>query len=417
MTLKPLARATFISSNPLGRVAHLRITPLQVPKIPGGCFMRNIRALLQVWCVLLVLLGITPATFAAQTPVHVFYLATGNTITTYAVNPATLVPTKVGTPLVISGAPFIGLITPAPNDHFIYVQWPDANYNSSLSVYATDASGVPQSPAVQTLPAPGWQFMLHPSGKFAYVMIGTSGSQGYTETLYLYHVDANTGVLTQDPKIQGTYGPDFFWGESLVGFNRAGTRLFDDWSVSFDHENNYNYSMRPVNTTTGQLAPDVGTIFAPSNFDGLDEQFFGDNYILNLHNDGNGLPSVLNVYPAVKNPPQPLFTCTQSMLNACGAAFNYWVSVDQKYVFLPETTDIAIGRIDTGNKRIVQTGSIPGNVYLYFSPEDKGIYAVDSSSGVVQVYLFNSTNGTVTPGGTTAFNAVNGYFLAPAVRQ
>lgn len=378
--------------------------------------MRSIRATQQGICVAFTLLGLCPAMFAAQAPRHVFYLATGNTITTYNVNPSTLVPTQVGTPLVISGAPFIGIITPAPNDHFIYVQWPDANYNYSLSVYATDASGVPQSPAVQTMPNPG-QFMIHPSGKFAYVMASTSGSQGYTETLYLYHVDANTGVLTQDPKIQGTYGPDYFYSESLVSFNKAGTRLFDDWSVSFDHENNYNYSLRPVNTTTGQLGPDVGTIFAPSNFDGLDETYFAENYILNLHNDGNDQPSVLNVYPPVKNPQQPLFTCTQSMLNACGAAFNYWVSVDQKYVFLPETTDIVIGQIDTTNKQIVQTGSISSNPYLYFSPEGLGIYAVDSTNGVVQVYLFNPKNGTVTAGGSTTFTQSLGYELVPAVRQ
>ena len=379
--------------------------------------MRSIRAILQVCCVLLVLLGMTPATFAAQSPRYVFYLATGNTITTYNVNPATLVPTQVGTPLTISGAPYIGAITSTPDDHFIYVQWTDANYNNHLSVYVTDASGVPQSTAVQTLPASGTQFMMHPSGKFAYIMQMTSGSQGNTETLYLFHVDQNTGVLTKDPKIQATYGPDFFWQESLVSFNKAGTRLFDDWSVSFDHENNYNYSMHPVNTTTGQLSPDVGTIYAPSNFDGLDVQYFTENLILNLHNDDLGMPSVLNVYPLVKNPQQPLFVCTQSMLNACGTAFNFWLSIDQNYVFLPETTDIAIGKIDTANKQIVQTGSIPGNVYLYFSPEDKGIYAVDSSSGMVQVYRFDSSNGTVTPGGTATFNDANGYLLYPAVRQ
>ena len=379
--------------------------------------MRSIRAILQGTCVALTLLGLSPAMFAAQAPRHVFYLATGNTITTYNVNPTTLVPTQVGTPLTITGTTFIGPITPAPNDHFIYVQWPDANYNYSLSVYATDASGVPQTPAVQTLPAPGWQFMMHPSGKFAYVMQTTSGSQGYSETLYLYHVDQNTGVLTQDPKTQATYGPDYFWQESLVSFNKAGTRVFDDWSVSFDHENNYEYSLHPVNTTTGQLGPDVGTIYAPSNFDGLDQQYFTEKNILNLHNDNLGMPSVLNVYPLVKNPQQPLFVCTQSMLNACGAAFNFWISVDQNYVFLPEASDIAIGRIDGTNKQIVQTGSIPGSVFLYFSPEDKAIYAVDSSTGTVQVYSFNSSNGTVSAGGSATFDGSNGYELAPAIRQ
>lgn len=368
--------------------------------------------------VALVMLGFSPAIFAAQAPRHVFYLSTGNAIKTYNVSPTTLVPTQVGVQLTISGAQYITAITPAPNDHFIYVLWTDTNNNFSLSVYATSAYGAPQSTPTQTLSAAGWQFMIHPSGKFAYVLQTTSGQQGYSSTLYLYHVDQNTGVLTKDPKIQATYGPDYFWEESLVTFNKAGTRLVDDWSVSFDHENNYNYSLHPVNTTTGQLSPDVGTIFAPSNFDGLDQQYFTEKYILNLHNDGDSQPSVLNVYPAVKNPQQPLFVCTQSMLNACGVAYNFWISIDQNYVFLPENpTDIVIGRIDVANQQIVQTGLIPGSVYLYFSPEDRGIYAVDSTSGVVQVYLFNPSNGTVMAGGSTTFNPANGYGLFPALRQ
>ncbi len=371
-------------------------------------------AILQGLCLVLTLAGLAPNTFA-QAARHVFYLATGNTITTYAVSPANLVPTQVGTPLTISSASFIGPITPAPNDHFIYVQWPDANGNFSLSVYDTDASGVPQSTPVQTLPASGWQFLIHPSDQYAYVMQTTSGQQGYSETLYLYDVDQTTGALTQNPNIQGTYGPDFYYTESLVSFNKAGTRLFDDWSVSFDHENNYNYSARSVNTSTGQLGPDVGTIFAPSNFDGVDETYFTQNLILDLHNDGGGPPSVLNVYPLQKNP-QPLFSCTQSMLNACGAAFHYWISVDQKYVFLPESSDTVIGQIDVASKQIVQTDSIPANPTLYFSPEDRLIYGV-TGQGVVQVYQFNPANGTVVPGGSTTFNSPEGYELFPAVRQ
>jgi len=379
--------------------------------------MRSIRAILQGACLLLTVLGLVPSTFAAQPSVHLFYLSIANTITTYNINPTTLVPTPVGSPLTIGSASLVEQITPSPNDRFIYVQWLDSSYNVSLSVYATDSSGVPQSAPVQTLPAAGWQFMMHPSGKFAYVLQTTSGQEGYSSTLYLYHVDPNTGALTQDPKIQATYGPDYFYEETLVSFNKAGTRLYDDWSVSFDHENNYNYSLHLVNTTTGQLSPDVGTIFAPSNFDGLDEQYFTEKLILNLHNDGDGAASVLNVYPLIKNPQQPLFVCTQSMLNACGTAMRFWISVDQQYVFLPETADTVIGHIDTTNKQIVQTGLIPSTPFLYFSPEDRLIYAVDSSYSVLQVYLFNPSSGTVSAGGSTSFNGSNGYGVFPAIRQ
>lgn len=370
----------------------------------------------QVFFVLLSMLTVTLEIHAATTPRHVFYLATGSTITTYNVN-STGVPVQVGTPLTISGAPFLGAIVPSPNDHFLYVFWPDANYNLSLSVYDTYASGAPHSIPVQTLPAQGWQMMIHKSGLYAYVLQTTSGSNGYSSTLYLYHIDQTTGALTQDPKIQATYGPDYFYEESLVSFNKAGSRLYDLWSVGFDGENNYYYSYHPVNQTTGQLSPDVGTSFTASNFTGLDETYFTTSLILDLHNDNDGQPSALNVYQNVKNPQQPLFVCTQSMLNACGTAYNYWLSVDEQYVFLPETSDTAIGRIEATNKQIVQTGLIAGTPSLYFSPEDRIIYAVDGSTNVIQVYSFNSSSGTVSAAGSTTFSSTNGYSLYPALRQ
>jgi hypothetical protein len=377
--------------------------------------MHRFRALLSSVAVLLYIFAVCPQ-MHASTQNHVFYLTIGSSIITYNVDPTTGIPTQVGTPLTIAGVPFIGSIVPAPNDHFIYVFLPNGN-SYSLSVYDTDTSGVPQTPAVQTLSAQGWQLMIHPDGKYAYVLKTVSGQQGYSSTLYLYHVNPTTGVLTKDPTIQAKYGPDYFYMESLVSFSKSGTRLYDDWSVQFDGENNYNYSYHVVDQTTGQLGADVGTIFAPSNFTGLDETFFTTTYILDLHNDNSGQGSTLNVYRNVKNPKQPYFVCGQAMLNACGNANNYWLSADQKYVFLPDTNDIAIGFIDGTNKRITQTGTIPGNPFLYVSPDDQLIYAVDGTTNVLQVYLFNSTSGVVTAGGSTAINSTNGYGLYPAVRQ
>ena len=376
--------------------------------------MHRFRVLLQVVFVLLSIFAVSLPIYAS-TPHHVFYLASGASITTYNVDPTTGVPTQVGTPLTIAGAQFTEIF-PSPNDRFIYVFWPDAKSNFWLSVYGTDISGVPRSTPVQTLSAQGWQLMIHPNGKYAYILQTVSGQQGYSSTLYLYHVDPTTGVLTQDPKIQATYGPDYFYLESLVSFNKAGTRLYDLWSVSFDGENNYYYSDHPVDKTTGQLSSDVGTIFTASNYTGLDEQYFTSSLILNLHNQNSG-GSVLNVYRNVKNPPRPYFVCDQAMLNACSTANNYWVSIDGQYVFLPDTNDIVIGHIDITNQKVTETGSIPANPFLSLSPDNQLIYAVNGSTNVMQVYLFDAANGTVTAGGSTTFSPTNGYGLFPAVRR
>ncbi len=350
---------------------------------------------------------------------HVFYLSAGSSITTYNVDPTTGTPTQVGT-LTISGAQFISNIVPAPNDHFIYVYWTNANSKNTLSVYDTNTSGVPQSTPVQTLSASGLgPLFIHKSGKYAYVIHTTSGQNGYSETLYLYHVNQTTGVLTRDSKIQATYGPDYYYQESLVSFNKAGTRLYDVWSVSFDHENNYYYSYHPIAETTGQLSPDVGTYFYASNYDGLDEQYFTTHYILNLHGDGGYTNTQLNVFPNKKNPQQPTFTCTVSMLDACGNYYRYWISADEQYVLIGDnnTNETVIGRIEGSSKQIAQTGSISGLPTLYISPDNQLIYAADSFGSSVQVYVFNAANGTATSGGSVTFNSSNGYGIFPALRQ
>jgi hypothetical protein len=364
----------------------------------------------------MLMLAIAPNAHAATR--HVFYFTSNSTITTYNVDPTTGTPSQVGSLITIAGAQWIANIVPTPNDHFIYVFWPNANNNYSVSVYATNSYGVPQTSPVQTLSAQGWQMMIHNSGKYAYVLKTVSGSNGYSSTLYLYHIDPTTGVLTKDPTTQAKYGPDYYYTESLVSFNKGGTRLYDLWSVGFDGENNYYYSYHPINGTTGQLSPDVGTIFSASNYAGVDEQYFTSNYILNLDNQGGG-SSVLNVYSNVKNPKQPLFTCTQSMLNACGTAQYYYLSVDEQYVFLPETSDIAIGRIDGTNKVITETGTIPTGGYVYLFPfgRDNQLIYGDVGNGAIQVYVFDSVNGTVASGGSITFNPATFYSLYSAIRQ
>ncbi len=346
------------------------------------------------------------------------YSTTGSTLTTYKVDPTTGVPTQVGTTLSFPTAQYISNIVPSPNDHFVYIFWVDTNSNNYLWVYDTDVNGVPQSTPVQKLSAQGWQMMIHKSGKYAYVMKTTYSQQnGNTETLYLYHINQTTGVLTQDATIQATYGPDFYYQGSLVSFNKAGTRLYDDWGLHFHDNDSDTYSYHPVNSTTGQLSPDVGTYFAISGGGQLNEQYFTTSYILNLHNDMSGNPSILNLYPNKKNPTQPSFTCTQSMLPACGGAYNYYVSIDEQYVFLPDGTDTTIGRIEGSSKLIAQTGTITGYTYLTFAPDNELIYGTDGTNGIIQVFLFNSANGTVTPGGTITFNPNNGSEIFPALHQ
>jgi|SRR5581483_843152 len=105
------------------------------------------------------------AAFATE----VLYAQVNTSILTYTVDVNSLEPTLVGSPLLLQGLPEFVQVVPSPNDHFLYILSGQQRGQVRMSVYATDASGVPQTPAVQILsPAPISQFAIDPNGRFAF---------------------------------------------------------------------------------------------------------------------------------------------------------------------------------------------------------------------------------------------------------
>jgi hypothetical protein len=357
--------------------------------------------------------------------VDVLYVSTTHAVTTYTVDPVSGLPSEVGNPLTTPNKQFLQAVIPAPDDRFIYVISSDAEFGLShyfINVYATDGSGVPQEPPVQTIAVKLWgflRFLIHPSGKYAYALETYTTGQEYASTLYLYHIDTATGMLTQDPKVQATYGPDYAYLELLVGFNGTGTRLYDDWNGYFGHgESRDNYSYHRISGDTGALSADVG-FFGTANYDTSSFTVFTDKLILVAVTNAV-YETELYVYKNVKYPQEPLFTCTQAMLHACYTAEEFWVSPDQQYVFLPEWQgtftggQTVVARIDVAGRQLVKMWVVPGIRWLYFSPDDKLIYGAGWDQPI-QVYRFNSNNGAVEPGGS--ITAVTPYSVWPAVRQ
>jgi hypothetical protein len=101
-------------------------------------------------------------------PVEVVYIITGSTIQTYDVAASTGLPTQEGQPLTLpTNAPYV---TPSKNDHFLYAQ---GSYNAfHIWVYATDSTGVPEFPLVQSMALPKTlgKLQFDPSGRFAYAV-------------------------------------------------------------------------------------------------------------------------------------------------------------------------------------------------------------------------------------------------------
>ena len=90
-----------------------------------------------------------------STPIQIIYTLDGTTLSTYNIDPLTLQATLAGTLTV--QASLYGWIYPSSNGHCLYFVTSNGYQSSQqIFVYATDASGVPQNPAVQTVNVNGF---------------------------------------------------------------------------------------------------------------------------------------------------------------------------------------------------------------------------------------------------------------------
>jgi len=127
---------------------------------------------------------------------EIVYVVDNVSVTTYAIDAGTLEPSMVGGSVgLIPTSSFMLQLVPSPDDHFLYVLWSDAQQQEHLSAYATDLSGVPQIPPVQSLDVSSLsQLNIHPSGKFAYAMELDNSTGAYISTILLFHITAS-GIL------------------------------------------------------------------------------------------------------------------------------------------------------------------------------------------------------------------------------
>jgi hypothetical protein len=289
-----------------------------------------------------------------------------------------------------------------------------------LSVYATDASGVPQTPAVQTLmPAPISQFAVDPNGKFAYAFEFKEDSQGnYTYALRLFSVDSSTGKLTESSKVQEKYAPSPYCSPAFDHFSSDGSKLFDDLFCSPPDSYGFTNYYRTVNPQTGQLGPDV-QIFTFNDYgDSADEVRIGTRTINDLHTVVS--QTSMLVYPLTSNPKAPLIHCTSAMLTACGSATAYWQDRTGMYLLFQLSGGFDVGKIDLASKQIVGTGnSFPADQTPIFSLDDSIMYGVVyafNSTSTIQVYGFDANTGNLTTGGQASVAATL-WNVVPAQRQ
>ena len=348
---------------------------------------------------------------------QLLYVIGNGVVSTYVVD-TNLAFTSVGQPVTLITAGSLVQFVPAPNGDFLYVLWSDARNQQHLSVYATEASGIPQTPAVQTLDAPSlYQINIHRSARFVYMMQVSASGPEYTSEVRLFYVSPSDGKLREDPRIQGRYGPFDAWPASLYGFSADGTKIY----LSRQNSQQLFYEQRSLNTKTGTVGPDV-VLFQPAAGPlDSDTLVIGNRVMVDEHRNPEA-PGYIDVLPLVPRPRRHLFRCTASMLALCETSTNVQIDPSGKYLFLtdPSTEQVHAVWIDLNAKKVEDTGnSIPMTAEtpgFAFSPDGKLVYAVLASDSSVHVYSFDSASGELTDGGST-LPIASTYGFCPAVRR
>jgi hypothetical protein len=362
-------------------------------------------------------------------PVEVVYIITGSTIQTYDVAASTGLPTQEGQPLTLpTNAPYV---TPSKNDHFLYAQ---GSYKAfHIWVYATDSTGVPEFPLVQSLALPKTlgKLQFDPNGRFAYAVKSAVDATGNTlASMRLFNVDQTSGTLTLDPNVVATYpinGPcihGFPGSVQILGFNRSGSRLYEYWNCSYPGgtEAIYSYTQQ-VDPQTGGLGPAVLNL-TRNESDSSDGIVYTPKSILDFNVDFAGPPgsNSLSVY-RLSEGSTPLFACTASMLEACGFALTAIPDLSGNFVFLNlSDSDTQIAQVNLSTKTITDTGYSVLGSRQYFDPDDLLVYSEVSDACTtncpIYIYTFDNSSGVViTQPGSIINASTYPSSLVPAIRR
>jgi len=276
-------------------------------------------------------------------------------VSTYAVDKNALTFTSLGQPVNLIPTGSLVQFVPAPRDDFLYVLWSDTANEQHISVYATDTSGIPQTPAVQTVDAPSlYQFNIHRSARFVYMMQVSAVGAGYISTVRLFYVNSTDGKLHEDPTIQGSYGPYDVLPASLYGFSADGTKIY----LSRQNLEGPFYDQRSLNTQSGTVGPDV-VLFQPADgWINSDMLVIGTQVMVDEHRAA-GSTGYIDVLPLVPRPRHHLFRCSAAMLPACETATNVQIDPSSQYLFLtdPPTQRVHVTRIRLKAKKVEDTGN------------------------------------------------------------
>lgn len=316
-------------------------------------------------------------------------------------------------------------IQPAANDRFIYVYDQPLGGPGEVLVYPTDASGIPQTTSIQRLNWDGWTFRMDPDGILAFGIGQGKSQQGID--LVAAQIDPATG-LVHPPKVvarEPSNGPCSQWlmpdGPNLVGFNAGGTQLYEEWSCDGYDDVTSTYYTRSIDQQTGALGPPMQTVVTYGGLDQGTSVSFAPDGIIEFTGTGGSIDgNYLSLFP-LWGGTNPVFTCTNQMLEECGNATTVTVDPSGQNLLFQITSDtVEIARIVPQQKEVVGTGSYLIGSVASFSPDDRLIYVLQGPVGGpynVAIYAFEPGTGAVSYNIGGLFNLPQNYWFAPALRR
>lgn len=346
-------------------------------------------------CTILMLATLLIASsLSAFSQVEVLYVAepeaTNFSLTTYNVDPDTAVAEPAAEPMTVR-ASNIDPIT--VNGHSLIYVW----NSTDVWMFLTNAKGVPQRAGSQhlkfNLPHPVSTFVADPDGKFAYAAMNWTGSQSNIYTaIVLFIIDQSTGQLTDTGKTVGTYGPNPYIAMPNFSFGSSGKRLYGLYHDDGPHTCIVGYDYYTVNQTTGQLGPVTQLFYGQADCSGSGAVTFTDKLTAMAQACCGAGSGFVNVNPIFNG---KAISCEYTPAFCQDSVAQLALDPASKNLFFGDavTGQTYIGHLDFVTSQLIETDSILGTPPLYFSPDGRLIYAVNSNN--IGIYAFQSSSGTL----------------------
>jgi hypothetical protein len=310
---------------------------------------------------------------------------------TYNVNPQTAVATQVGSAIPVHRGSIDPLTIGA--SHYIYL-WNSNN----VWLYPTSANGVPTSiPSQHLYFAFGRDvnsFLVNPNGKFAYAAMAWGFYPNNYASIVLFTIDQSSGKLTNTHQVVASYSHPYI-GFTTFLFGSQGGKLFAKWFDDGPHTSAIGFDYYPVNQTTGQLGK-LQSLFYAQTFECLSSCNVTVTSALSAAEGvccgpGSGFLTI------ARNPAGPSFGCQSSNQTFCGDdVANLAIDPANTNLFFGDATvnQTYIGNINFSTSQISASSStIPGTPPVYFSPDSRLVYAVNSND--IGIYALQTSTGVL----------------------